>query len=203
MKLSITRLTALVMTLVMLCTLFAGCSPKEDIVTDEPRTVVDMTGETITIPATVDRVFVDWASGVTLMTTLGATDKLAVAHSTFETDIFAWTRIICPAIDNVEKNDDAYTNVEVALTYEPDIVVTNNKDNIEIYKNLGLTPIYVKFNDNESFKESLKIVGAALGDEEYAAAVKYGACHKEKGDLHYGVTEHIKQSAHQRLMAEN
>ena len=168
------KLFALALALVMLCTMFAGCTsindPGEEIA---PRTVVDMTGETITLPETVDRVFVDWASGITLITTLGATEKLVVVPSAFETDTFAWTSIICPAINDVEKTDTPFTNVEVALNYEPDVVITSTKDNIEIYQNLGLTVIYVKFNDNASFMESLKIVGSALGETEYWTAVKY------------------------------
>lgn len=132
-----------------------------------------MTGNTIELPDTVEKVFVDWASGITLVTTLSATEKLVCAPTAFETDTFAWTRIICPAIDSVKKDDDAYTNVETVLTYEPDLVITKTKDNIETYQNLGMTVIYVDFNSNESFKESLKIVGKAFGEAEYKIAEKY------------------------------
>lgn len=38
---------------------------------------------------------------------------------------------------------------------------------------MGLTAIYVNFNSNESFKESMVIVGTALGEEELASAEKY------------------------------
>lgn len=137
------------------------------------HSVVDMTGNTIELPNNVEKIFVDWASGITLATTLGATDKLVCAPTAFETDTFAWTRLICPAIDSVKKDDDAYTNVEVALSYEPDLVVTNTAENVEIYQNLGLTVIYVQFNDNDSFKESLRIVGKAIGEEEYKKAEQY------------------------------
>lgn len=167
------KLFSLMLAALMICTAFAGCAKKDEQVSNEPRSVVDMTGETIELPAKVEKVFVDWASGITLATTLGATEKLVCAPTAFETDTFAWTRIICPAIDSVKKDDDAYTNVEVALSYEPDLVVTSTAENIETYQNLGLTVIYVKFNDNESFKESLKIVGKAFGEDEYKKAEKY------------------------------
>lgn len=173
MKKSFIRILSLMLSLLMLCIAFTGCANNDEKKSNEPRTVVDMTGETIELPAKVGKVFVDWASGITLATTLGATEKLVCAPTAFETDTFAWTRIICPAIDSVKKDDDAYTNVEVALSYEPDLVVTNTAENVETYQNLGLTVVYVKFNDNESFKESLKIVGKAIGEEELKKAEKY------------------------------
>lgn len=167
------RMTALVLAAAMLCVLVAGCGTTAPSTEPVTRSVVDMTGNTITVPANVEKVFVDWASGITLVMTLGATDKLVAAPDAFETDTFAWARVICPAIDAVEKNQDAFTNVESALNYEPDVVITNNPENIGIYEQLGLTAIYVTFNDNETFKESMKIVGTVLGQEELAAAEKF------------------------------
>lgn len=167
------RTATLFLVAIMICLCLGGCGSIKSSQDSATRTVVDMTGNTVEIPNEVDKVFVDWASGITLVMTLGATEKLVVAPTAFETDTFAWARIICPAIDNIEKNDDAYTNVEVALGYEPDIVITNNIDNIDIYTKVGLTAIYVNFNSNESFKESMVIVGTALGEEELASAEKY------------------------------
>ncbi len=175
MKKKFVKIMTLMLAVVMLCSTFVGCSTKDNNDKSDAveRSVVDMTGKEIKVPAKVDKVFVDWASGITLATTLGATEKLVVVPTAFETDTFAWTRIICPAIDSVKKDDDAYTNIEVALSYEPDLVITNNKDNIEKYQNMGMIAIYVKFNDNASFKESLKIVGQAIGEAELKKAEKY------------------------------
>ena len=169
-----TRLMALALA-ALLSLLCVGCAPKVDDDAPVERTVVDMTGETIQLPEKVEKVHVDWASGITLVMTLGATDKLVAAPTAFETDTFAWAREICPAINDVKKDQDAFSNLESALNYEPDLVITSTKDNIEGYKNLGVTVIYVSFNSNETFKESLKIVGKALGEEEYAAAERYAA----------------------------
>ena len=167
------RIVALSLAVILSCICLAGCNSVKSRTDTAMRSVVDMTGNTIEIPEKVDKVFVDWASGITLVMTLGATDKLVVAPTAFESDTFAWARIICPAIDDVEKNDDAYTNVEVALEYEPDIVITNDINNIDVYAKVGLTAIYVNFNSNESFKESMLIVGTALGKNELKAAEKY------------------------------
>jgi iron complex transport system substrate-binding protein len=142
---------------------------------EEPaeRSVVDMTGEAIVLPEKVERVFCDWASGITLIMTLGGTDKLVVAPEAFGKDTFAWAQILCPAINDVKKDDNPYTNIEEVLNLEPDLVVTNNLDNIPRYQEMGLVAIYVNYNSNESFKQSMLIVGEAMGADEYAAAVRY------------------------------
>lgn len=173
MKNKIIRIISISLVLAIFCMNFVGCGNTEPNQENVTRTVVDMTGSTIQIPEKVDKVFVDWASGITLVMTLGATDKLVAAPEAFETDTFAWARIICPAIDSVEKNQDAFTNVEAVLNYEPDVVITNTIDNIDIYKKLGLTAIYVTFDDNESFKESMIIVGTVLGEDEQTVAKRY------------------------------
>jgi iron complex transport system substrate-binding protein len=173
MKNFFVKVISVIMACLMLCSFFTACSKDFSKDSDETRRIVDMAGNTVNLPEKVNKVFVDWASGVTLITTLSATDKLVCAPKAFETDTFAWTRIICPAIDSVKKDDDAYTNLEAVLNYEPDLVITKSTDNIETYKKLGMAAIYVDFNNNESFKESLKIVGKALGESEYKVAEKY------------------------------
>ena len=170
------HLFAFVLVLLLLCSSLTGCSNTKNGSNENiERTVTDMTGQTIELPKKVEKVFCDWASGITLIMTLGATEKLVAAHSAFETDSFAWAREICPQIEAVVKDDAPFSNAEAILNYSPDLVVTNNKDNIETYKNLGLTVVYVDYNSNASFKESMSIVGTALGMDEKAAADRYNA----------------------------
>ncbi len=170
----ILRFCTLALCLVLVLSLTA-CAGESKGAADATRTVIDMTGNSIEIPATVDKVFVDWASGLALAMTLGATDKLIAVPPEYDDDTFAWVRAICPDVQNVPRDDAAFSNAEAALGYEPDLVITSTQENIDTYQNLGMTVIYVKFNNNESFKESLKIVGEALGEEEYAVAEKYCA----------------------------
>lgn len=153
------------------------------------RSVVDMTGETIVLPGTVDRVFCDWASGITLIMTLGGTEKLVAAPTAFEKETFAWAQILCPAINDVKKDDNPFTNIEEILNLEPELVVTNNLDNIARYHEMGLVVIYVNYNSNESFKQSMLIVGEAMGEAEYAAAVRYNELFDSNVAL---VEEHLK-----------
>lgn len=170
------RIIICIVTLGIFCGLMSGCkSNLNSPVVSDKRTVIDMTGNSVELPDTVDKVFCDWASGITLIMTLGATNKLVAIPNAFDSDTFAWARIICPDIDNILRKDEAFTNVEEVLNLNPNLVITNDKDKIEMYTNIGLTTIYVTFNNNDSFKESMLIVGEALGLDELEVAKKYNA----------------------------
>lgn len=184
MKLRLKYSLAFVLALILLCNTLVGCGNVENIPNEAAkRTITDMTGQAVELPANIEKVFCDWASGITLIMTLGATEKLVAAHSAFETDSFAWAREICPQIEEVVKDDAPFSNAEAILNYSPDLVVTNNKDNIDTYQNLGLTVVYVDYNSNDSFKESMRIVGEALGADEKAAADRYNAYFDENVKL--------------------
>ena len=70
-------------------------------------------------------------------------------------------------------NEEAYMSIEKALSYEPDLVITNMKDNISTYREAGVAVIYVRYNDNETFQEALRIVGKALGNKAHKLADSY------------------------------
>lgn len=173
MKNKFVKSLAVIMAAAIFCFTFAGCGKESEETSRGTRRVVDMTGTEVALPKKIKKIFVDWTDGIILPMTLGATDKLVVASTTFDGDAYAWTRMICPDIDSVEKNDEAYMSMEIALSYEPDLVITNMEENVAVYENAGVAAVYVQFNDNESFQESLKIVGEALGEKEYEMAKKY------------------------------
>jgi len=174
MKTLLKRSISFFLATLFVCLSLVGCSNSNNDTPDNTkRTVVDMTGKTIELPKQVSKVFCDWQSGTTLVMTLGATKKLVAVHSAFDSESFAWARSICPDINGVPRDDDPFTNIESILNYSPDLVITNLEENIEAYNNLGLTTIYVDYSDGESFKKSMMIVGAALGEAELEAATKY------------------------------
>ena len=81
----------------------------------------------------------------------------------------AWRKDIMP---EVAESNDYFVDKEY-LHSENLMFHQMNVTNIDIYEKLGLTAIYVTFNDNETFKKSMTIVGTVLGKEELAVAEKY------------------------------
>ena len=76
-------------------------------------------------------------------------------------------------MNSIPDDDAAYQNVESVLKYEPQIVITSTKESVEQYELMGLNVIYVRFADDAPFQESIRIVGAALGDETSQRTTEY------------------------------
>lgn len=181
---------------------FSACGEKNDTNdTNGAREVTDMLGNIVNIPQKVERVYFDWASGITLAMTLGAVNKVIAKPDAYEKDSFAWAREICPEVNNVPTQNDIFTsgNPESILTLSPDIVVTSTRENVEKYNNVGMTTIYVNFTDYESFKESMLIVGTALGDNELSAAKKYNEFLDSNISLVEERTKNIQESDKKKI----
>lgn len=158
---------------ITLCFAFLILIPLNVFAADTSIVIVDMANREVVLTEPVDRVFVDWASGITLVMTLEATDRLVAVPSAFHSDTFSWCQIICPTLNNIPDDDPAYENVEGVLKYDPQLVITSTKDMIEKYELLGLNVLYVKFTDDKSFQESIRTVGQALGETTYQQALSY------------------------------
>lgn len=174
------KIKKLVLAIVLIIsTILVGCGSSSTATSSQnnssARVVTDMLGNEVSLSGEVNRVYFDWASGITLAMPLGAIEKVIAKPAAFEEDSFAWARVICPSINAVPTENDIFTsdNVESVLNLEPDVVITNTPDAVESYANIGIKALYVKFSDYDSFKESLLIVGKALGETEYNNALKY------------------------------
>lgn len=173
MKKNFIKVLSLLLACLLLCSTFAGCTKNEAKDSDETRTIVDMLGNEVVIPAKVDKVMMHWASGVTLAMNLGATNKLTVIPTAFDDETFYWARSVCPELSNVARSTEAFQNPETALTYNPDVIIANDKSVADKFVPLGIPVVYVDIKNNESYKKALLIVGEVLGEEEYACAQKY------------------------------
>jgi len=152
------------------CFMFTSCQANHSDNVNNTRNVTDMKGRKVSVPQTVNKIFVDWTQGATILMTLGASDKLVSVSAGFDTDDMSWARIICSDIANVPRNQAAFSNMEVILSYKPDVVITSEQGDffrVTDYERVGIPTVYVSFHDYDSFKESMIVVGNVLGDEKY------------------------------------
>jgi len=132
-----------------------------------------MKGRTVTIPKTVNKVFMDWAQGTLHMMTLGALDKVLAVRTAFEGEIFYWARTVYPNFDIVPKDDAPFTNIEALLGYTPDLVFTLDENDAKNYESVGIPAVVVTFNDYDQFKQAMGIIGEVLGGEYAAKATMF------------------------------
>jgi iron complex transport system substrate-binding protein len=161
------------MVTVLVCALFLTCRQNRSSDGGDTRMIVDMKGRTVTIPKTVDKVFVDWVQGTLHMMTLGALDKVVAVRTAFDGDIFTWARTIYPNFDSVQKDDAPFTNIEALLAYEPDIIFSLNDEDSRNYEGIDIPIIAVSFTDYNEFRQAMRIIGDVLGGEYAVKATRF------------------------------
>jgi len=162
------------------CLLFTACSRDRPGKPNGTRELVDMAGRTVKLPEEVDRVFMDWSQGALHMMTLGALDKLVVVSQYLageDVELSTWARMIYPnGFGDIPQDHSAMSNIESLLNYKPDVVFSlydYATDNIEKYENVGLTVIAVNFDNYETFRQSILLIGEVLGGKYALKAIAY------------------------------
>ena len=168
---------ALVFILSVLTLLFMlACEQSKNHDIGDTREVVDIQGRTVVIPESVDRIFVDWPSGVTLPLTLGAADKLVVIQGQFHTEMHAWARIIVPELEHIPSENAPDSNIEVVLKYQPQVIFTNTVTthiDDDWYTGIDIPVVTIGFDCMETFIQSMAIVGDVLGGQYKEAAERF------------------------------
>ncbi|USK53738.1 ABC transporter substrate-binding protein [Cytobacillus solani] len=124
------------------------------------KSVVDVSGKEVELPIEVNKVVNTWPSSATMMISLGAGDKLVGVHKYVKT--LAFNELIYPKLEEIPAVE---SNPEELLHLTPDVIVDINEENIANYNKAGLKGVNLMFNDYETMKKSLSILGDVLGGE--------------------------------------
>lgn len=174
--------------------LMAGCSASssdrgqeaagQDAESSATRTVVDMQGNEVEIPETIDNCFDAYPVNVGVMAMLGATDSMQYGLPRLMSDNWAWLRELDPSIENLQTiGDDATASAEEVLTIDPDVVVISNKDTAATYKKAGINVFMVTSATTDDFLESVKKSGELFGGEQQKKAEEFAEYYQSNIDL--------------------
>lgn len=139
-----------------------------------PNLVTDMAGVEVEIPEEVNSVVNVWPSSNQMMILLGATDKQTAYFATLQKPSFTWMQIVNPNI--LEKPTvglEGSVTAEELLNVNPDLVITANADDAELFRQAGLTAITAMFNNFDGMKQSLILTAESLGGDAPDRAAKY------------------------------
>lgn len=132
------------------------------------RTITDMAGVEVTIPASVTKVVNLWPASNSVMLCMGAGDLLAGTMDITKTNY--WSQLVYPDIINVPTASD---NVEELMKINPDLIITPSKETAEKLRDLGLPAVYLYFSDYDSMKKAFTLLGEILGGEYGDKAKKW------------------------------
>ena len=154
------RTFALVMAVVMVLSSLSGCSFTKK--QGETRTIVDITGAEVEIPAEVDEVVNLFSFGCQMMIGLGLGDYLVgISDATFETQ---WLELMYPESKNIQTYSDE-VSAEALLAVNPDIVFCSDPEQAEDFRSKGITAITFMYLTIDELKFTINLMGEILGED--------------------------------------
>lgn len=142
------------------CFMAASCGvPSQE---GETVTVTDMEGTQVTIPTDVDKVACISSSATDLMIAFGLGDKIVGTYRSFKYN--PWATEIYPNAANF-KGYSYSVAAEELLADGVDLVIIQNTENAEAFRNAGLPIVAVhQYSPNGAFDEEVYEVAKLLGD---------------------------------------
>lgn len=154
------KITALLMAMIIAASSLTGCSFTGE--KKQTRTIVDITGAEVEIPAEVDEVVNLFSFGCQMMVGLGLSDYLVgISDATFETP---WLELMCPESKNIRMYSDE-VSAETLLAVNPDIVFCSDPEQAEDFRRKGITAITFMYLTIDDLKYTINLMGEILGGE--------------------------------------
>ncbi len=155
--------------------LVVGCSKKEEVIETGTKTVVDMAGRSVEIPANVEKIYATGTLGTIMMHTL-APEKIAGLNSEMsemELKYLGQTNKDTPVLGSW-KGTQYSGNIEEFLMVKPDVIINMGdvseayiSDSEEIQKKTGIPVLMVDGSINKT-KESYTFLGEVLNKQDRA-----------------------------------
>jgi len=163
-----------ILLLIFAVLLIAGCSKKEEVIETGNRTVMDMAGRSVEIPANVEKVYATGSLGTIMLNTL-APEKISGLNSELSAMELKYleTNKDTPVLGSW-KGTQYNGNIEEFLIVKPDVIINMGdvseayiSDSEEIEKQTGI-PVLMVDGSIDKTKEAYTFLGEVLNKEQRA-----------------------------------
>lgn len=174
-------LSLLLITLLVIGILaMAGCGKEKVVDTpDATRTIVDMAGREVILPAEINRIAAVGPVPVinTFIFTVGEGEKIVNGLPGFaKSERWKYQSVFAPHLANQPTIQESRTepNIEELVKLEPDVVYTMDEQMADSVANADMSAVVLSWTEPEDVKQTIKLVGKVLNKEELANEyVKY------------------------------
>lgn len=144
-----------------------------DVDASGPRTVTDMAGREVTLPAEITSIGTFGSIGVlnAFVQLMGAGDKIVneMSANFTQTDQWRMQYEFSPQIAGGPLFEEAgEVVVETVLETSPDVAFTMTQATASVLENVGVPTVYLEWQDVEDVKDAVVLMGEVLGEEERA-----------------------------------
>ncbi|MEQ8201118.1 MAG: ABC transporter substrate-binding protein [Syntrophomonadaceae bacterium] len=171
------KVVALLIMAALVMTCLVGCqksTPTAAPATAE-RTVTDMAGRTVKVPAEVKTIATFGAIGVlnAFVETVGEGSKICneMSPSFTKRDLWKYQYVFAPQLKDGPVFEDASREIQMekVLQVKPDLCLTMDKKATDLLAAQGLTVIYLACDKQDDVKTCVNILGEALNKKDAAA----------------------------------
>ena len=173
------KMLALLLSVMMTLTLFTACTAKNE--APATRTVVDMSGTEVTIPAEVNTYVESWFAHNAVDLMLNKAEGMLVTCVNKNSQ--PWMYIVCPNFYKaVSTNFSADMNLEEIIAAKPDVVFGSNEKYREMFTAVGIPFINCSFKTYDEMIRSVQLTAEVFGGEAVDIANRYTSYLKERLD---------------------
>ncbi|SHH97351.1 iron complex transport system substrate-binding protein [Sporobacter termitidis DSM 10068] len=149
-----------------------NASPSQTPDSTGPRTITDMAGKEVTIPATVNKIADAWFAHNEIAVMLGADSKIVATAMNEKT--YPWLYLVGPGLSNALSTFGTDFNLEELVQKSPDIVFCSTSDkNIEKLQSMGIPVVQLMFTSFDEMRKCVTLTGDILGGDAVAKAAAY------------------------------
>ena len=156
-----------------------GAASQDQAQEDEDRTVVDMRGDEITVPADTSTVLTVNSVATQMVLMLGGEDAAATMGKGFNYGEGSLNASMFPGLADVPTFSREDSTVENIAAIGPDFVLEGNDDVIAQLRDAGIPAAYISVTSPETIVEAVHIIGDALGGEADQKAQAYEDAYNE------------------------
>jgi len=137
------------------------------------RTITDMAGNAVEIPATVKSVGTSWPGFINTICVAGGAQYITETPKALST--YPWATKIFPNLEQASVVFAKEASVEKIAEEKPDVLFLRKQDDIEKISALGIPIVMVEYKNNSIYDmvDAVKMVGDVLGGDCVAQAQKY------------------------------
>ena len=155
--------------------LVAGCSAQTadegeqpaDAPAAETRTIIDMSGAEVEIPATVEKYAESWYAHNEVDIMLDGAEGMVATCASKEA--YPWMYQVAPTMNDALFSFGSDFNIEEIVALEPDVVFGSSEELRAQFEAVGIPYVNAMFRTYDEMKQSVEMTGEVLGQQEKAA----------------------------------
>lgn len=154
---------------ILMSTFVVGCGSNNVEFKDNKVTVVDQLGREVELDGTPEKIISSYYISTSLLINLGVQDKLVGIEAKAKTREM-YKKVAKELIDLPAVGTSKEINIEECANLNPDLVIipTRLKEFIPKFEELKIPVIAIEPETLDQFKETVKLIGKAVGKEEKA-----------------------------------